>query len=299
MLRAVVTGANSAIGRTLIATALGRADLEIVAAVRSPRAAAQLPAIPAARGRSAIADYRDPAQLAAVCAGARALLHLPGLLTLARGSSYEQANVATTRAAVAAAREARIAKLVLLSACGADPRAPNRFLRSKGEAEELVRGSGLAYTIVRCPLVLGCGSAGDAALAREARSRVLPLLGGGAHVEQPVAADDVARGLLAAALEPERARDRTLDLVGPECLPVRELVQRAARLLGRRVRIIGVPLWLARLGARASRSRLTPTVIEVLTSHVPRDPEPAARELGIALTPLDGVLRRSLGAVSA
>lgn len=292
--RAVVTGANSAIGRRLLATALERSDLEVVAAVRSPRAAAQIPQIPAERGRVALVDYADPASLRGAFEGAHALLHLPGLLIETRESPYEQANVETTRAAIAAAREARIGKLVLLSACGADPRARNRFFRSKGRAEDLVRASGLPYTIVRCPLVLGCGSAGDAALAREARSRLLPLLGGGVHVEQPVAAGDVSRGLLEAALDPGRARDQTLDLVGPECVALRELVERAARLLGRSVRIVPVPLWLARAAARITRSALTPEVIEVLTSHVPRDPVPAARALGIELTPLDTLLRLSL-----
>jgi NADH dehydrogenase len=297
--RAVVTGANSAIGRAIVARALERAGVELVAAVRSERAAAQLPAMPAGRGQVAIVDYAAPAALTGACAGARALLHLPGLLIETRESPYEQANVATTRIAIAAARAAGVGKLVLLSACGADPRARNRFFRTKGEAERLVRESGLAYTIVRCPLVLGCASAGDAALARQARSSVLPLLGGGAYPEQPVGGHDVARGLLAAALDPECARDQVLELVGPECLPVRELVQSAARLLGRSVRILPVPVWLARSLARATRAALTPDVIEVLTSHAPRDPVPAARALDLTLTPLDAVLRQSLGIAEA
>jgi NADH dehydrogenase len=292
--RAVVTGANSAIGRTLVACALERAEIELVAAVRSERAAAEIPAIPAGRGRIARIDYADPDSLRAACSGARALLHLPGLLVEARGSSYEQANVATTRAALGAARAAGVQKLVLLSACGADPAARNRFFRSKGEAETLVRTSGVSYTIVRCPLVLGCGSAGDRALAHQAQSALVPLLGGGRQLEQPLAGRDAARGLLAAALDPGCARDQTLELVGPECLAVRDLVQRAAALLGRKVRIVGVPLWLARSAARLTRSAVTPDVIEVLTGHVPRDPAPAARALEIELTPLDAVLRRSL-----
>jgi NADH dehydrogenase len=292
--RVVVTGANSAIGRVVVALALERAGLELVAAVRSPRAAARLPAIPAAAGRVALVDYADGAALAAAFEGASALIHLPGLLIETRESPYELANVAATRAAVAAAQAAGIGKLVLLSACGADARSQNRFFRTKGEAEQLVRGAGLPYTIVRCPLVLGCGAAGDLALARQARSHLAPLLGGGAQLEQPIDARDVAQALLEAAIDAGRARDCTLELVGPECLELRELVRRAARLEGRSARILPIPLWLARAATRLKRGGVTPDVIEVLTTHRPHDPSDATRALGIELTPLDPLLRRSL-----
>jgi NADH dehydrogenase len=297
--RVVVTGANSAIGRVVLARALARADLEVVAVVRSARAAAELPPIPESRGSVALVDYADPAGLRLACTGARALIHLPGLLIETRESPYERANVETTRAAVAAASSSGVEKLVLQSTCGADPRARNRFFRTKGEAEELVRGSGLAYTIVRCPLVLGCESAGDRALARQSRGGCVPLLGGGAQLEQPIDAGDVAEGLLNAAQELERARGAALELVGPECLSVRELVRRAAALRGARPRIVPLPPWLARAAAHLRRGGVTPDVIEVLMSHTRRDPEPAARALGLRLTPLDALLRRSLHVAEA
>jgi NADH dehydrogenase len=292
--RVVVTGANSAIGRVLVAEALGREGVEVVAAVRSARAAAAVPAIAPGRGRIAQIDYSSATTLEQALEAADALIHLPGLLIETRESPYEAANVATTAVAVQAARESGVRKLVLLSACGADPGAENRFWRTKGEAEQLVRESGLAWTIVRCPLVLGCGAAGDRALAREARSRLTPLLGGGAHREQPIAARDVARGLLAAGLDPERAAGRSLDLVGPECVSVRELARRAARLEGRRPRVLPIPVALARALAGLRRFGMTRDVIDVLTGHVPVDPRPAADALGIELTPLDRVIEQSL-----
>jgi hypothetical protein len=104
----------------------------------------------------------------------------------------------------------------------------------------------------------------------------------------------VAQALLGSAIDAERARDRTLELVGPECLEVRQLVRRVARLEGRGVTILPIPLWLARAAARLTRSGVTPDVIEVLTTHRPHDPSDAVRALGIELTPLDELLHRSL-----
>jgi len=297
--RVAITGANGAIGRVIVARALERAGVEVIAVVRSQRAAAQLPEIAPGRGRIARIDYSRAETLVLALEGADALIHLPGLLIETPDSPYEVANLATTEAAARAARESGVRKLVLLSACGADPGSANRFWRSKGQAERVVRASGLAYTIVRCPLVLGCGSAGDHALAREARAWIAPLLGGGAHVEQPIAADDVALGLLEAALDPQRADGRTLDLVGPECVSLRELGRRAARQLGRPLRVLPVPMALARAVAGARRSGMTREVIEVLTGHRPLDPVPAAVALGIELTPLERVIEQSLASAVA
>jgi NADH dehydrogenase len=298
--RIAVTGANGAIGRVVIERALLRPDVEVVAAVRSAAAAAQLPVLPEGRGSVAQIDYAVPATLVGALRGVQGLIHLPGLLIERPDSTYEIANVAATRAAVEAARKARVGKLVLLSACGADPRSRNRFWSTKGRAEQLVAQSGLPYTIVRCGLVLGCRSHGDAALARDVRRGWCVLLGGGVSREQPLDARDLADALLNAACDPARARDALLELAGPQSVPRRELARRAAALAGRSMRIAPLPVWLARLGA-AARQRLqgpgaglSPDAIEVLASDVRCDSRAAAAALGIELRPLDETLRASL-----
>ena len=296
--RIVITGANSAIGQTVIERALQRPELQVVAGVRSERAQASLPEIPADRGGAVLLDYANAATVVKSCAGATALVHLPGLLVETAQSTYELANVRTTRVAVDAAREAGVEKFVLVSSCGADPRSTNRFLASKGRAERIVVDSGISYTIVRCPLVLACSSLGDQALARDASRTWCALLGGGSHLEQPLDARDLADAVLNAAT-PDRVCNRTLDLAGPECLSARDLLRRAAELRGRRVRVIPFPLrlarWLARTRMRLSGpAGITPDVIDVLTAGLCFDVEAVSTELGVVLTPLEDTLRRSL-----
>ena len=94
-----------------------------------------------------------------------------------------------------------------------------------------MRASGLPYTIVRCPLVLGCESAGVHVLAREIKTPVVPLPGGGVNLEQPIDARDVADGALNAALEPAARATRRSTWSAPSRSTLRELVQRAARAL--------------------------------------------------------------------
>ena len=301
--RLAVAGANSALGRVLLERALLRPDVELVALVRSASAEAELPPLPRERARVVRVDWSDAAGLRAACAGSFALVHLAGILIESQKTRYRQANIETVRAAVGAARAAGVTKLVLVSAIGADPRSANPYWRSKGEAETLVRESGLTYTILRCPIVLGCRSAGVRALVREACAPVVPLPGGGANLEQPIDARDLADGVLNAALSSACARDAVLDFVGPESIPLRELILRGARLRAKSPLIVPVPTLLVK-AVLSLRTRLlgpgfSPEVIEVMLSDARLDPEPAAKALGIHLRPLDETLAHSLALESA
>ena len=165
--------------------------------------------------------------------GASAVIHLAGILVEQPGSTYEQANVAPARSVVEAAKRCAAEKIVLVSATGADEKSSNGYYRTKGQAEALVRASGLCYTILRAPLLLGPGTEGSAALGAQRSRSKAKLIGGGRNLQQPLYVDDLARAAMAAA-QASVACNRTLDLVGPVSLPERELVERAARLLGRR-----------------------------------------------------------------
>jgi NADH dehydrogenase len=290
-----ITGANSAAGRAILRrAACDAAPIEIVAAVRSERAARTLGG---AASRVACISYADPASLEAAFRGASAVIHLAGILVERPGSSYEEANLATTRAVAEAAARSGVRHLVLASAVGADPASANRYWRTKGEAEAVVRASGLPHAILRIPLLLGRGTEGAAALRRHLRRSNVVLPAGGRTLQQPLDVEDLARAAIAAAsaaIDPGRA----LDLVGPVSLAERELVERAAHLLGRRVRVWAVPTRLVRL-ALALRQRLagpgfSADALEVITADTRVDPVPAATALGLRLTPLDEMIRHSL-----
>ena len=174
----------------------------------------------------------------------------------------------------------------------------NGYYRTKGQAEAAVLASGLCYTILRAPLLLGPETEGAAALARHARGHRASLIGGGRNFQQPLYVDDLARAALAAA-QPSVATNRTLDLVGPVSLPERELVERAARMLGHEVRVSSIPKGLISL-ALAIRQRLSgpgfsPDAVEVITADTRLDSWPAVSELGIHFTGIDEMIKKSLG----
>ena len=166
--------------------------------------------------------------------------------------------------------------VVFVSSLGADPRSPNGYFRSKGEAEGIVADSGLGATIIRTPLLLGPGTAGGRALLAAASGPSARVLGGGAHRLRPLDVDDLCRAILGCCEGPSPGV-RTCDLVGPEALTHRELIERAASGLGREVSIRSTPVRMARFAAGLAglfrKGGLTPAVIDVITSDEAGRPE--------------------------
>ena len=287
-----VTGANSAVGKALLARLAGEDTLRVTAGVRRPRALAGLPQSPRIAPR--LIDYDSSDSLRALVAGADCVVHLAGVLFESPSSRYRSANVDTTRALVDAARDAGVGRIVFVSSLGANPRSSNGYYRSKGEAEALVANTGVDATIIRTPLILGSATAGGRALLRTASRRSVRVLGGGVHRLRPLDVDDLC-GAVLGCCQRAAAGVRTCELVGPTTFSYRDLLQQTARLLGHDLAVGSTPIWLARLGARLAglvrTGGLTPAVIEVITSDetVTRN---ADHDLGVSLTPLSATLAK-------
>jgi uncharacterized protein YbjT (DUF2867 family) len=295
--RVVVTAANGAVGQAILRLgARENTPITFVAAVRSERAVKELPPLP--DSQIARVSYDDRSSLKAAFNGAAAVIHLAGVLVEQPGSNYETANVETTRSVVDVAEHCGVEKLVYVSAIAANEASSNRYWRTKGEAEALVRACRCYHTILRAPLLLGPKTEGAAALQRHLSHGTAMLPGGGRNLQQPLHVDDLARAVIRAA-DPLVAKNRTLDLVGPISLPDREILQRAARLLGRAVRIRSIPTGFLRfaltLRQRIVGSGFSPEVLDVITADTQLDPMPAATELGVQLTGIDEMIAHSVG----
>jgi uncharacterized protein YbjT (DUF2867 family) len=117
--------------------------------------------------------------------------------------------------------------------------------------EELVRGSGLAWTILRPSMIYG--SERDKNVHR---SPVFPIFGPGTNLWQPVYHEDCARGVFEALERPASVRC-SYDLPGADPLAYLDLVKTSAAALGRSPRIVRLPIEPVRLAlVAAERLRL-------------------------------------------
>ena len=295
----LLTGANGRLGRALLDAVAGRRRVR--ALVRSERAAASLRALsalgalaPERRPEILQVDWSDADALARASAGASDWIHLVGILKETRSSRYPDAHERPARALAKAAALAGARRVVSVSILGAEPGAANACLASKGRADETLLAGEVPATVLRVPMVLGPGELGAAALRAQATAPVSFLVRGGATREQPIDRRDLVRALLGALAAPV-PRTAPIDLAGPESLSHRALVERVAALLGRRSRILPLPLTLARALAFACERLaedppLTRAMLGVLEHDDCIDPLPAAKHLGLALTPLADTL---------
>jgi NADH dehydrogenase len=295
--RILVTGANGHLGRLLLRTVAAESPRwPVRAAVRSERAAEQLRALPeAVRPEIDIVDYRDAFALARAADGCSHAVHLVGILKQTGENRYIDAHENACAAIAEAASRAELRRIVSLSIVGADARAANACLASRGRADDILLEGEVPALILRLPMVLGAGDAAARALRREAEANRTALVRGGATREQPIGANDVAAAITAGLVRPDLDRV-VLDLAGPESLTHRELLERAAAVLGRGVRVRSIPLFAARLGALLAEKLsadppITRAMLGVLQQDDDVDTGRARRLLDIELTPLDEVLR--------
>lgn len=187
-----------------------------------------------------VADVQDPATLAALVQGCDAVINLVGVLHDARGKrGFAAAHVALARKVVAACRANKVRRLLQMSALAAATDAPSAYLRSKGQAEMIVRESGLDFTIFCPSVIFGPDDSFLNMFARLARALpVIALASPGARF-QPVYVDDVAAAFVR-ALADGTTFGQCYELCGPQRYTLRELVAYVGRITGHQRPIIGL-----------------------------------------------------------
>lgn len=187
-----------------------------------------------------VADVQDPAALAAMVRGCDAVINLVGVLHDARGKrGFAAAHVELARKVVAACRANKVRRLLQMSAFGAAMDAPSAYLRSKGEAETIVRESGLDFTIFRPSVIFGPDDSFLNMFACLLRALpVIALASPGARF-QPVYVDDVAAAFVR-ALPDMKTFGQSYALCGPQRYTLRELVAYVGRITGRQRPILGL-----------------------------------------------------------
>lgn len=227
-MRIAITGGTGFVGRHLAAR-LAAAGHDVVIASR--------------RTGHGLADGDADAALAEVFAGCAAVVHCAGINREIGDQTYERVHVEGTTAVISAARAAGVDRLLMLSFLRARPDGPTSYHRSKWAAEELIRASGLRYTILKAGVIHGRGDHMLDHLSHAFHTFPLfGLVGFRERLVRPVAVADVARILEAAAIGDPRLTDRTIAVLGPEEMTLGSAVRRVAVVTGRRPWFIRLPV---------------------------------------------------------
>jgi NADH dehydrogenase len=302
-MKVLVTGATGFVGREVVRELHARGH-SIRALVRSSTSPGTRTLIERYQVESAAGDIQQPDTLPRAMAGVDAVIHLVGIISEVGTQTFENVHQRGTENVVRATQKAGVKRFVQMSALGVRPAAVSRYHRSKWGAEEYVRASGLAHTIFRPGIIYGPDDHFVNLFATMARfSPVLPIMGNGQNLMQPIAVADVASGFVR-SLETPEAIGRTFDLCGQERFTFEAILDEILRATGRKRLKLKIPMALARLQAALLKFvfgrllRQAPPLnrdqLLMLEEDNVGDPEPARKLFGLELEPFRQGIERYL-----
>jgi uncharacterized protein YbjT (DUF2867 family) len=224
----------------------------------------------------------DVDKLAQAFAGCAAVAHCAGINRETGSQTYQRVHIDGTRNVVEAACRAKVKKIVMISFLRARPGCGSGYHESKWAAEEILRGSDLDYTVLKCGVIYGRG---DHMLDHLSHAfHTFPVFAFVGYEDKPIrpnAVEDVSR-IVKEALRGALSR-RTLAVLGPETLTLRDAVRRVARVAGKQPLMFRMPVWFHyMLGWFVERLMITPLVSTAQVRML-------SEGLGEACPPCDGL----------
>ena len=287
-MRVTVFGATGVVGRALLPLLADEHD--VVAVSRGPRDTGE-------GVRWVAADVASGAGVADALEGADVVYYLVHSL----GShDFERQDREAARNVSREAARAGVVQIVYLGGLGGEEDGASAHLRSRRETGQRLASDGVPVTTLRAAMVIGKGSAAfETILGLVKRLPVMITPSWVSTPTQPIALDDIAR-YLAGVAGNDAATGETFDAGGPEVMTYRQMIERIAALLGRRPRIIEVPvltpalsaLWLE-LVTPVNASVARPLVDGLRSPTVARE-ERLRKLLPFQLTPFDEAARQGI-----
>jgi uncharacterized protein YbjT (DUF2867 family) len=294
-----VFGGSGFLGRSVV-RALAKRDYRIRVGVRRPELAGHLQPLGKVGQIHAVqANLRYPASVEAAMRDSHVAINLVGILAPSGAQTFD-AVVGTGAGTVAKAAAAVGARMVHVSAIGADAASPSRYARAKAAGEKAVLSAVPTATILRPSVLFGPEDQFTNRFAALARlSPALPLIGGGVTKMQPVYVGDVANAV-GDAVDGKTKAGATYEIGGPEVLTMREIMDIILATIERHRLLVPLPFGLAKfqslfLQFAPGPLKLTPDQVTLLQSdNVVSD---TAKASGLTLEGL-GITADSLEAIA-
>lgn len=194
-------------------------------------------------------DVDDVDALTAAFEGCQVVAHFAGINREIGKQTFQRVHVDGTEKVIEAAKRAGVRKIIMLSFLRARPNCGSGYHESKWASEELIRASGLDYTILKAGMIYGRGDHLVDHLSHTAYSlRILPTVGLREKAIRPIPIGDLVDIAVAAVNGPmSRA---TVAVTGAEQLMLSEAFRRVGRVVGKRVWVVPAPVWALYVAAQ-------------------------------------------------
>lgn len=244
--RILLLGGTGFVGRSLCERLVAQGtDLRLTVATRRLAHAKAVQFLPTVDPVEC--DVHDDTQLKQLVAGHDAVVNLIAIL---HGSTadFDKVHVQLARRLAAACSTTDVQRVLHVSALGVSADAPSNYLRSKAEAEAVMKAAPLDLSVLRPSVIFGSGDSFlNLFAALQSVFPLMPLAGAEARF-QPVWVEDVSEALLRCLQRPDTLGN-TYECAGPQVLTLRELVQLSGRLCGHERPVLALPEALGRVQA--------------------------------------------------
>jgi uncharacterized protein YbjT (DUF2867 family) len=240
-----IAGATGFVGSNLVDSLLSR-GMKLKCLVRSDKAAQRL----SARGVEVVrGDITQAETLNGILTGDDFVIHLIGIMEEKGKATFRSIHVEGTANLVSEARRAGVKHFFYQSTLGADRNSWSGYMKTKAEAEEIVKQSGINCTIFRPSLIIGPWDGFTKKLMEMIKlSPVIPIPGEGKSKFQPIYIGDWIKCLTRVIDDPEGFR-ATYEIGGPEHLSYTEMVEKLAAAMDRKRPVFKVPMGLMKISA--------------------------------------------------
>ena len=212
----LITGATGYIGRHLVARLVAQGERPRCLVRDTKRAATILPAdkVELVRG-----DTVDSATLQEAVRGIDTIVHAAFITAdhkESTGNHYEDTNVRGTANLIQAAKDAGVKRIIEISGLGTKEDKPGSYMQGRFLAEKMLKESGVDWTIIQPSVLFGKDAPFIKGLADLIRTApVVPLIGGGKTLFQPIYVEDVVTVIIKVLEDPARTSGKTYTIGGP------------------------------------------------------------------------------------
>src|SRR5712692_8082785 len=245
----LVTGATGYIGRHLVSRLVDQGERPRCLVRNLSRAANILPA-GAGKVEFVKGDTTSPASLETAVQGIDTIVHTAFITAdhkQSAGNHYEATNVQGTANLVKAAQNAGVKRIIELSGLGTKPDKPGSYMQGRYLAEQMLKESGLDWTIIEPSVLFGKGAPFIKGLSNLIHTApVVPLIGGGKIMFQPIYVEDVVTVVIKVLDDPAR---KTYTIGGPEYYSFTQIIDALLRAMHKTRIKVYAPTPLVGIGA--------------------------------------------------
>jgi len=246
----LITGSTGYIGQHLVRRLMAQGE-HLRCLARDPQKAARL--FPGVEIEIVRGDTADQPSLAEAVQGVDTVVHA-AFMTADRkespGNRYEETNVQGTANLIKASEEAGVRRVIEISGLGTKKDKAGSYMQGRYLAEQQLKESVLDWTIIQPSVLFGKDAPFIKGLSDLIRSSpVVPLIGGGKIMFQPIDVEDVVSVILRVLAEPERYSKQTFVIGGPDYYSFTQIIDALLRSMHKARLKVPAPRPLVGIGA--------------------------------------------------